>query len=151
MARRVVGLYASHVSHAAAAVLFGVAVEDFVPGTGARHAETVVLSGHRGKVGRDEDDVVCRRGSTQKSHDAVGVVVDLDPPEPFRVAVALMERRFVAVQMVQALDAALGAIDEAGGIGALENNADRLAAATRAAAGALGLELLSKVTPPLCS
>jgi len=52
-----------------------------------------------------------------------------------------------AIGLVQALDAALAAIDEAGGITALEDNADRLAAATRAAAGALGLELLSKSTP----
>ncbi len=52
-----------------------------------------------------------------------------------------------AIGLVQALDAALSAIDEAGGIGALEDNANRLAIATRAAAGALGLELLSKATP----
>jgi len=52
-----------------------------------------------------------------------------------------------AIGLVQALDAALSAIAEAGGIGALEDNANRLAIATRAAAGALGLELLSKATP----
>jgi len=52
-----------------------------------------------------------------------------------------------AIGLVRALDAALAAIDEAGGIGALEDNADTLATATRAAAGALGLELLSKAAP----
>lgn len=52
-----------------------------------------------------------------------------------------------AIGLVQALDAALGAIDEAGGIGSMEDNADRLATATRAAADALGLELLSTATP----
>jgi aspartate aminotransferase-like enzyme len=52
-----------------------------------------------------------------------------------------------AIGLVQALDAALAAIHEAGGIGALESNARRLAAATRAAAGALRLDLLSENTP----
>jgi aspartate aminotransferase-like enzyme len=52
-----------------------------------------------------------------------------------------------AIGLVQSLDAALAAIDEAGGIGALESNARRLATATRAAASALGLELLSSVSP----
>jgi aspartate aminotransferase-like enzyme len=52
-----------------------------------------------------------------------------------------------AIGLVQALDAALAALEEAGGISALEENAERLAAATRSAAAALDLELLSKATP----
>ncbi len=52
-----------------------------------------------------------------------------------------------ATGLLLELEAALEAIDELGGIGALEENAGRLAAATRAAAGALGLELLSGASP----
>ncbi len=52
-----------------------------------------------------------------------------------------------ATSLILEMEAALSAIDEAGGIGALETNAQRLAAATRAAARALNLELLSAIAP----
>lgn len=52
-----------------------------------------------------------------------------------------------ATGLVLELEAALGAIEAAGGIEALEHNAQRLAAATRAAAEALGLELLAPQAP----
>lgn len=53
-----------------------------------------------------------------------------------------------AIGLLLALEASLGAIDEAGGIGALEHNAARLANACRAGATALGLELLSAAPSP---
>lgn len=52
-----------------------------------------------------------------------------------------------ATGLVLEMQAALEAIERAGGIGALERNAQALAAATRAAAGALELELLSPSCP----
>ncbi len=52
-----------------------------------------------------------------------------------------------ATGLLLQLEAALAALAEAGGIGALERNAQRLAGATLAAAEALGLELLSPTTP----
>lgn len=52
-----------------------------------------------------------------------------------------------ATSLVLQLQAALAAIEEGGGIGALEHNAASLAAATRAAARALGLELLAPDAP----
>jgi aspartate aminotransferase-like enzyme len=52
-----------------------------------------------------------------------------------------------ATSLILELEAALVALAGAGGIAALEGNAQLLAAATRAAAGALGLELLSSVAP----
>lgn len=52
------------------------------------------------------------------------------------------------IGLLLALEAALDAIDDAGGIGALENNAARLSAACRAAAGALDLDLLSAAPSP---
>ncbi len=52
------------------------------------------------------------------------------------------------IGLLLALEASLDAIDEAGGIAALENNADRLARACRAAADELGLELLSSAPSP---
>ena len=52
-----------------------------------------------------------------------------------------------AISLVSGLEAALDAIDEIGGISALEANAERLALATRAAASALRLELLSPDSP----
>lgn len=52
-----------------------------------------------------------------------------------------------ATGLLLELEAVLDAIDDLGGIGALEGNATRLAAATRAAADALGLALLSPRSP----
>ncbi len=52
-----------------------------------------------------------------------------------------------ATGLILQLQAALGAIADAGGIDALEDNAQALAAATRAAAGALDLSLLSPESP----
>jgi aspartate aminotransferase-like enzyme len=52
------------------------------------------------------------------------------------------------IGLLLALEASLDAIDEAGGIAALEDNADRLASACRAAARALDLELLSAAPSP---
>ncbi|MFQ5744133.1 MAG: pyridoxal-phosphate-dependent aminotransferase family protein [Acidobacteriota bacterium] len=52
-----------------------------------------------------------------------------------------------AIGLVLELEAALQAIEEVGGIAALEANAAGLAAATRAAAGVLQLELLSAASP----
>lgn len=52
------------------------------------------------------------------------------------------------IGLLLALEASLDAIDEAGGIAALEDNAARLASACRAAAGALGLSLLSAAPSP---
>jgi len=52
------------------------------------------------------------------------------------------------IGLLLALEASLDAIDEAGGIGALENNAACLASACRAAAAALDLELLSAAPSP---
>ncbi len=53
-----------------------------------------------------------------------------------------------AIGLLQGLEAALEAIDEAGGIAALEDNAAALAAACRAAAAALHLDLLSAAPSP---
>ncbi len=53
-----------------------------------------------------------------------------------------------AIGLLQGLDAALEAISEAGGIVALEDNAAALAAACRAAAGAMNLDLLSAAPSP---
>lgn len=53
-----------------------------------------------------------------------------------------------AIGLVLQLEAALDAVEEAGGVAALEANASRLAAAARAAARALGLELLSEAPSP---
>ncbi len=52
-----------------------------------------------------------------------------------------------ATSLILELEAALRALDDAGGIKALEQNAARLARATRAAAAALGLDLLSADAP----
>lgn len=52
-----------------------------------------------------------------------------------------------ATALILELEAALAALADMGGIGALERNAQRLAAATRAAVDALGLELLSPASP----
>lgn len=52
-----------------------------------------------------------------------------------------------ATGLLLELEGALAAIDEAGGIAALERNADRLARATHAAAAALGLGLLAPEAP----
>jgi len=52
-----------------------------------------------------------------------------------------------ATGLILEMEAALAALERAGGIGALEANAQMLAAATRAAALALGLELLSPLAP----
>jgi aspartate aminotransferase-like enzyme len=52
------------------------------------------------------------------------------------------------IGLLLALEASLDAIDEAGGIAALEDNAARLASACRAAAAALDLELLSHAPSP---
>ena len=52
------------------------------------------------------------------------------------------------ISLFLALEASLNAIDEAGGIRALESNADRLATACRAAVMALDLELLSAAPSP---
>ncbi len=52
-----------------------------------------------------------------------------------------------ATSLILELEAALVAIEAAGGIGALEANAQQLAHATREAAGALNLELLSPEAP----
>jgi aspartate aminotransferase-like enzyme len=52
------------------------------------------------------------------------------------------------IGLLLALEASLDAIDEAGGIAALEDNAQRLASACRAAAVALDLQLLSAAPSP---
>lgn len=52
-----------------------------------------------------------------------------------------------ATSLLLQLEAALAAVQEMGGIGALERNATTLAAATRAAARAMGLELLAPQAP----
>jgi aspartate aminotransferase-like enzyme len=52
------------------------------------------------------------------------------------------------IGLLLALEASLAAIDEAGGIAALEDNAARLASACRAAAAAMNLELLSAAPSP---
>jgi len=52
------------------------------------------------------------------------------------------------IGLLLALEASLEAIEAAGGIAALENNAGRLSAACRAAVSALGLELLSRAPSP---
>ncbi len=52
------------------------------------------------------------------------------------------------IGLILALQASLEAIDEAGGIEVLENNANALASACRAAAAALDLELLSAAPSP---
>ena len=52
-----------------------------------------------------------------------------------------------AIGLLLSLEAALSAIDEIGGIAALEDNAARLAEACRRAASALGLELLAPASP----
>ena len=52
-----------------------------------------------------------------------------------------------ATGLILQLEAALAVVEQEGGIGALEQNAQRLAAATRAAARALQLELLAPESP----
>ena len=66
----------------------------------------------------------------------------------YREAAARDQTPFTpATGLMLQLRAALAAVAEAGGIEALERNAQRLAAATRAAAAALSLELLAPACP----
>ena len=83
------------------AVEVGVAVEEFGVPPGLRHADPVIRSRNRGEVDHHDDEVVRVLCVPDDRHDAVLVVVVVDPAEAGLVVVGCVERRLTTVGVIQ--------------------------------------------------
>src|ERR1700684_1746392 len=72
-------VHSAEVTHTAAGVFAGVAVEHFAPVAAVGNAEAVSQAGHRSEVADDQHGVLRRIAFSQQGNRAGGDVVAIDP------------------------------------------------------------------------
>src|SRR3954447_445895 len=95
------GFHAAHVAVAAATVFLGIAVEKFTPKTGAGRANAVVISWDRGEVADNCDLLATIRGVAQEANDTAFRIIRIDPFEPGRLTVELVQGGLVLVRLIE--------------------------------------------------
>ena len=81
-----------------------VGVQDLPPHPAPRHPHEIVRPGNRREVAHGQDDVVGGPGPSDEADHARLVVVGVDPLEPARPRVQLVQGRFGPVEVVEVLD-----------------------------------------------
>ena len=94
------GLDAAKIAQAGAPIFRGVAVEQFLPVPAERHADPVILARNRREIAHHQDDVAGRFALAQKAQGARFGIVGIDPLEPGREAIQLMQRGLGTVKAV---------------------------------------------------
>ena len=97
----------AEVAQAAPAVVLRVAVQELLPRAPGRHADPVIPVGDGREVAHDQDEVRRRAPLPQVADDTVVGVVEIDPLEPGRIEIELVEGRLAAIELVEVLDPAL--------------------------------------------
>src|ERR1700720_906754 len=93
-------LDAAEVADVAAAISFGIGVNDLAIKPAARNTESIIVTHHRCRV-HDENNHFAFARFSYKRNDAVVRVVKIDPLEPVVRIVLLPERRFALVDIIQ--------------------------------------------------
>src|SRR5437660_2233921 len=96
-------LDAAEISYIAAAVGFGVGVDELTIEAGLGDAQTIVVTYDRRPIHHKRDDVVIARFSQERDNTVIGVV-KIDPIKSFVDVVELPQRRLALVSVVQMLD-----------------------------------------------
>src|ERR1043166_1535522 len=97
----------AEISHAAATVITGIAVENLLPEPAAGRANTVVVPRHRSEVARDEDNGSARPAFADQADDAAFRIAAIDPFKTCGVAIHFVQGRFASVEPVKIADPAL--------------------------------------------
>src|SRR5213082_1008798 len=88
------------IAEVATGVQARIGIQDLPPWTPSWHAHPVLIPGHRRAVAHD-DNVTSTPTASEKSEDAIFVVVRLEPLEPGPVEVHLVERGILAICPMQ--------------------------------------------------
>src|SRR5580704_7338918 len=104
------GLDAAEVADVAAAVCFGVSVEDFVVAAGLGDADAIIFADDRREIRHDDDDVARVARPADEAEDAVLGVGAIEPLKTLPFKIDFMQSRLAANQIVQIGDEALRAL-----------------------------------------
>src|SRR5438045_3679295 len=95
------GVYSTEISHAAAGVFAGVAVEHFAPIAAVGHADAVTGAWDGRKVADDQDCVLRILAFAKKRNCAGGVIVGVDPLESGGIVIENVHGGLIAIEAVQ--------------------------------------------------
>src|SRR6266404_9626549 len=95
-------LDAAEISYIAAAVGFGVGVDELTIEAGLGDAQTIVVTYDRRRIHHKRDDVVIARFSQERDDTVIGVV-KIDPIKSFVGIIELPKRWLVLVNVIQML------------------------------------------------
>ena len=96
-----VGVKASCISHVTAPIDCGIAVEEFTIVTFVWHANSIVLVRNRGEVTHAYNLIILVLGFSKKGDHGVGCIGKVDPLETVPVVIEFVQRRLLAVEMVE--------------------------------------------------
>src|SRR6202162_4283084 len=102
------GLERPEVALATATVVGGVAVEPLAPAAATRHPDAVCLARHRREVAGYQGELARGAAAQERDHAYVGVVA-VDPLETGFGEIQLVQRRHVAIELIEITDPALHA------------------------------------------
>src|SRR5579872_1904734 len=101
---------AAEIAHVRAAIGSGVAVQRLAPETPERQPEAVAGARLGSEIADDRDRRIAPRAAPEKRQHRLRVVVDHDPAEAVRLAIARMERGRLAIEPVEIADPGLDAL-----------------------------------------
>ncbi len=110
MSRNCLSRYATQISQPAAAIDRGVAIQCFLPIPSLRHADTILQPWNRRKIADHDDTLLRRPAMAQQANDTGIDILAVNPFEPARIEVKLVERRFCTIETVEVGDPLLQAL-----------------------------------------
>src|SRR5262249_47149368 len=103
-------LHATEIAPAAPAILRGVAVQERTPETTPGSVKTIVLAGNGSEIADDEYDIFRGGSFPNETNDTGFAVITIDPFEPRRIQILLVQRGFAPIEPIQFRNPPLGAV-----------------------------------------
>src|SRR3989338_820790 len=97
----ILALFAAQIPLSAAAVFFGIAVQDLFPVSLFRNADAVIKMGRWCKITNNNDLVFRPEPLAHKDQDTLVIMARVKPLKPFIRKIDLIERLFLPVETVQ--------------------------------------------------
>src|SRR5918994_8016247 len=94
----------AQVTHVTAAITGGITVQQFLPLPCPRRSQSIAVTWHRSEVTNHQNQILDRLSLAQETDHTMFGIVTVDPLEPAGIAVELMKRGIVAIQMIEIAD-----------------------------------------------
>src|SRR5438270_814575 len=94
----------ARVAEVAAAVEARIGIGNLAPAAGPRYADAVAMARYGRHVADDQNGRAAGLAEPQESEDRIGVIVADDPAEAVAARIALMQRTFGGIEVVEIAD-----------------------------------------------